>query len=307
MKRVLVTGGAGFIGSNTVDLLVRRGYDVSVVDDLSTGRKGNLNREASFRRCDITSKALDGVFRKERPDAVVHLAAQINVRRSIEEPGFDARVNVLGTLNVLESSRRHGVAKVVYASSGGAVYGEPKRNPVGEDHPAKPICPYGASKYAGEKMLEVYGGLHGLDYNIVRYGNVYGPRQDPHGEAGVTAIFTGLLLRGKRPTIFGDGRQSRDFCFVGDVAEANLAALGRRGRSRVYNIGSGRETSVNELAARLAEAAGADLKPRHGPAVAGEVRRIVLDVSRARRELKWRPKTGLTEGLDATVGWVRDA
>lgn len=307
MKRVLVTGGAGFIGSNTVDLLLGRGYDVSVVDDLSTGRRGNLNPGSSFHRCDITSKALDGVFRRERPDAVVHLAAQINVRMSIEEPGFDAMVNVLGTLNVLESARRHGVSKVVYSSSGGAVYGEPKYNPVDEDHPVKPICPYGASKYAGEKILEVYGGLHGLDYNIVRYGNVYGPRQDPRGEAGVAAIFTGLLLKGKRPTIFGDGRQSRDFCFVGDVAEANLAALKRKGRSRVYNIGSGEETSVNELTARLTAAVGADLKPKHGPAVAGEVKRIFLDVSRARRELRWKPMTGLDEGLDATVGWVRDA
>jgi UDP-glucose 4-epimerase len=307
MKRVLVTGGAGFIGSNTVDLLVGAGYDVSVADNLSSGRRGNVNKAASFHKADMTSPKLWEVFEKERPEAAIHLAAQIDVRRSIRDPAYDASQNILGSINLLECCRRRGVRKIVYASSGGAVYGEPKANPCGEGHPANPLCPYGASKYAVEKYVRMYGTLYGIDYNILRYGNVYGPRQDPLGEAGVVAIFTGLIGRGRPPVIWGDGLQTRDFCYVGDVAEANLAGLRKTGKSKVYNIGSGKETSVNEITSLLAKAFGSGVKPRHGKAVPGEVRRICLDVGLAARELGWKPKKTLEEGVKATVEWMRDA
>jgi UDP-glucose 4-epimerase len=305
VRRVLVTGGAGFIGSNTVDLLVREGYSVSVVDNLSTGRKGNLNPKARFHMADIVSPKLEAVFRKEKPQAVIHLAAQIDVRKSVSEPGYDARVNVLGSINLLETCRRHGVEKLVYSSSGGAVYGEPEHNPVDERHRIMPLSPYGASKYAVEKYVQMYSATYGLDYNILRYGNVYGPRQDPLGEAGVVAIFTGLLLGGRRPLIWGDGRQTRDFCYVGDIAQANMKGLVKRGRSKVYNIGSGAETSVNGITGKLIKAVGSRLKPAYGAPVKGEVRRICLDVGLARKELGWKPKTSLDAGLAATVEWAR--
>jgi UDP-glucose 4-epimerase len=306
MSKVLVTGGAGFIGSNTVDLLVDKGYSVSVVDDLSTGKKENLNREAVFHRVDITSPKLDKVLAKEKPEYVVHTAAQIDVRKSIRNPGYDAKVNVLGSINLYESCVRHGVRKVVYASSGGAVYGEPQYNPVDEAHPIKPLCPYGASKYAAEKYLEVSAAASGYDYCILRYGNVYGPRQDPLGEAGVVAIFTGLLKKGKPPVIFGDGEQTRDFCYVGDVAGANLLGLERVGESRVYNIGSGTGTSVNELTAKLIEVMGAEAEPIHSDPVQGEVRHIRLDASLAEKELAWKAQVSLNSGLEKTAEWVRN-
>ncbi|MFH0862560.1 MAG: NAD-dependent epimerase/dehydratase family protein [Candidatus Altiarchaeota archaeon] len=306
MTKALVTGGAGFIGSNTVDLLLEEGFDVAVADNLSTGKRGNINKAAAFHRVDLCSPKLDALFRKEKPDSVIHLAAQIDVRRSIREPGYDASVNVLGSINLLESCRKHGIGKLVYASSGGAIYGEPKYLPCDEEHPVSPLCPYGASKYAVEKYVQMYGNLYGLDHNIVRYGNVYGPRQDPLGEAGVVAIFTGLLSEGRQPVIWGDGRQTRDFCYVGDVAKANLAALKRKGNANAYNIGSGRETSVNEITRRLIEATGANVKPKNAAAVPGEVRNIYLDIGLAKKELKWRPKTSLKEGIGKTVEWVRN-
>jgi len=305
MSEVLVTGGAGFIGSNTVDLLIQKGYSVAVVDNLSSGEKKNLNPKANFHKVDITSPSLEGVFAKEKPKQVIHLAAQIDVRRSIKEPSYDASVNVLGSINLLESCRKNRVKKIVYASSGGAVYGEPQYNPVDEKHQIRPICPYGASKYAVEKYVELYGVTHSLDYNIVRYGNVYGPRQDPLGEAGVVAIFTGLLSQGKQPVIWGDGAQTRDFGYVGDIAEANLTALECEGKARVYNIGSGLETSVNEITEELIKATGAKVTPKHADAVPGEVRKIYLNIGLAGRELKWRPKVDLARGIKATVEWVR--
>jgi UDP-glucose 4-epimerase len=306
MSNVLVTGGAGFIGSNTVDLLVGEGYSVSVVDNLSTGRKGNLNPKARFHKADITSPRLEGIIKKEKPEQVMHFAAQIDVRKSVAEPAYDAGINILGSINLLESCRRNKVEKIVYASSGGAVYGEPQYKPCDEKHPIKPLCPYGASKYAVEKYVELYNSNFGLDFNILRYGNVFGPRQDPLGEAGVIAIFSGLLSAGRQPVIFGDGKQTRDFCFVGDIAQANLAGLKRSGKSRVYNIGSGVETSVNDVTELLIEEMGVDLKPKHGPEVKGEVRHIYLDVSLAERELGWKPKTSLSEGVKSTVEWVRN-
>jgi UDP-glucose 4-epimerase len=305
MSRVLVTGGAGFIGSNTADLLVEKGYSVVVVDDLSTGRKENLNPEAAFHKVDITSSKLDSVFAKETPEYVIHLAAHIDVRKSVEEPAHDAKVNVLGTINLLDCCVRHGVKKIVYASSGGAIYGEPQYNPVDEKHPIKPLSPYGASKYAAEKYVELYHATHGLDYCILRYGNVYGPRQDPLGEAGVVAIFTGQLNEGRQPVIFGDGEQSRDFCYVGDVAVSNLLGLERAPESRVYNIGSGAETTVNEITEQLIDVMGVDIKPAYGAPVAGEVRHIYLNVSLAEKELAWKAGVDLKTGVKKTVEWVR--
>jgi UDP-glucose 4-epimerase len=305
MSRVLVTGGAGFIGSNTVDLLVAQGHEVSVVDDLSTGKKQNLNPDARFYATDITSPLLSDAFCSAKPEFVIHLAAQIDVRKSVSEPSHDAEVNVLGTINVLQECRRHGVKRVIYASSGGAVYGEPQYTPVDEKHPIAPLCPYGASKYAGEKYVELYGRNFGLSYCILRYGNVFGPRQDPLGEAGVIAIFTGLLATGKQPLIFGDGLQTRDFCFVADVAEANIKAM-ESDVCGAFNIGSGKAVSVNEVTALLLKALDSRLEPGHSDPVQGEVRHIFLDVESAKKKLGWVPKTDLMLGIESTVEWVRN-
>lgn len=304
--KVLATGGAGFIGSNVVDALITKGYNVAVVDDLSTGREKNLNPKASFHKIDIRDKKMSDVFAEEKPDVVVHHAAQINVRESVKNPAFDADINVCGSLNVLECAKKNKVKKFVYASSGGAVYGEPDYLPADENHPIRPICPYGASKYAFELYLAMYEKLYGLDYNILRYGNVYGPRQDPLGEAGVVAIFTGLLLSRKTPTIFGDGEQTRDFVYVGDVAAANLLAVEKKTKSKIFNIGFGKPTSVNEITKKLIEATGAKIKPVYGDPVPGEVRHIHLNISRAKKELGWTPKVGLTPGIEKTVEWSKE-
>ncbi len=306
MPKVLVTGGAGFIGSNTVDALVENGYDVAIVDDLSTGRKENINKNARFHRLDITSKKLDTVFKTEKPEYVLHLAAQINVRDSIKDPLRDAEINVLGSINLLQACAKNNVEKIVYASSGGAVYGEPLANPAKETDVIAPICPYGASKFCVEKYVELYSRSSGIDYNILRYGNVYGPRQDPMGEAGVIAIFTRLLVDGKRPTIFGDGEQTRDFCFVGDVAKANIAGLEKGGKSKTYNVGTGKPESVNGITDMMILHAGAKARPVYGKSIPGEVRHIYLDVSLIRKEIGWMPKVGLDEGIRRTVEWVRN-
>jgi UDP-glucose 4-epimerase len=303
--KVLVTGGAGFIGSHVVDLLLESGHGVAVVDDLSTGRRENLNEDAVFYELDVCSQELEKIFKKEKFEVVVHQAAQINVRKSLSDPVFDARVNVLGSLNLLECCRKNGVERVVYASSGGAVYGEPEYLPADERHPVNPLCPYGASKYAVEKYLNMYHVNYGLDYIALRYGNVYGPRQDPLGEAGVVAIFTNKLLVGEAPVINGDGKQTRDFVYVGDVAKANLLALKARTEEGVFNIGSGVETSVNEIAKHLLDLTGSKVKPTHGPGIKGEVRRIYLNVGLAGRGLKWVPEVELEDGLGLTVGWAR--
>ncbi|MFC2162822.1 NAD-dependent epimerase/dehydratase family protein [Candidatus Altiarchaeota archaeon] len=303
--RVLVTGGAGFIGSNIVDLLIASGHDVAVVDNLSTGKRENLDPSAEFHEVDITGDALDDVFAKVKPEAVIHEAAQINVRDSVENPAFDASVNVLGSINLLECLRRHDVGKIVYASSGGAVYGEPEQNPCDESHSINPLCPYGASKYAVEKYLFIYNVNYGIDYTILRYSNVYGPRQDPLGEAGVVAIFTNKMLAGQSPMIFGDGDQTRDFVYVGDVAQANLLALNAKTEDRIFNIGSGVESSVNDVTGHLLELTGSKANPEHGPEVKGEVRNICLDIGRARSQLAWDPKVGLGHGLKMTVEWAK--
>lgn len=302
--KVLVTGGAGFIGSHVVDLYLTNGYEVVVVDDLSSGRRSNLNPAATFYEVDIRSPQLQNVFEQERPDFVNHHAAQIDVRRSVAEPIFDADVNVLGSLQVLELARQYEVARVVYISTGGAVYGEPQYLPCDEDHPVNPICQYGVSKHAVEHYLYLYHHLYGLDYTVLRYPNVYGPRQDPHGEAGVVAIFTGQMLRGEQAVINGDGLQERDFVYAGDCASANLLAL-QKERNGIYNLGSERGTSVNHLFDLLREITHYEKRALHGPPKPGETRKIYLTAEKARRELGWEPKVSLEEGLERTVAHFR--
>lgn len=313
MASILVTGGAGFIGSHLVDRLVREGHHVTVVDDLSTGRTRNLAParalaagRLTFVRADVTGGLLDDIVARARPDVVHHLAAQIDVRRSVADPLHDARVNVLGTIRLLEACRRHGVRKVVAATSGGCIYGEPSREsiPVDEEHWAQPHSPYGASKLATEHYLHVYGATQGLRWTSLALGNVFGPRQDPRGEAGVVSIFAGRMLAGLPVTIYGDGAQTRDFVHVDDVVEAFVRAGEGADRLRC-NVGSGRETSVNELFDLLASLTGYGHSPRRAPARAGELRHIALDCSRAERALGWRAETGLRAGLASVVDWLR--
>jgi UDP-glucose 4-epimerase len=293
--RVAVTGGAGFIGSHVVDALVARGDEVHAIDDLSTGRRENLNRAAQLHERDIR-EPLDSLCAEIRPEVVVHLAAQADVGTSVERPVFDAEVNVIGTVNVLEAARAHG-AQVVFSSSGGAIYGECER-PAREDDERRPLSPYGASKLAGEAYLSTWNALHGTRHVSLRFGNVFGPRQLPKLEGGVVAIFVDRLRAGEQATIYGDGEQVRDFVYVGDVVAAVLAAFGRDGGT--FNVGTGRATSVNQLFDACRRAAGVEAEVVHADARPGDLVRSVLDVSRAEAELGWRARSSLEEGLRAT-------
>jgi UDP-glucose 4-epimerase len=308
--RTLVTGGAGFIGSNLVDALLDRGDEVTVVDDVSTGRRENLapalERGAELVEADIRdARAMVELFERVRPEVVFHLAAQIDVRHSMADPAADARVNVEGTINVLNAASAAGVRRFVNSSTGGAIYGEGQIVPAPEDHPVAPIAPYGMSKFCAESYCSMFRRIHGLSTVSLRYGNVYGPRQDPLGEAGVIAIFCGKLLDGGQPTVYGDGLQTRDYDYVGDVVAANLAAAGTEGAGP-YNVGTGRETTVLELVDTLAELEGGrPFEAQHAPERPGEVRRIAIDPSRARDELGWEPRVGLREGLERTLASLR--
>ncbi len=302
--KVLVTGGAGFIGSHVVDRLVEEGHQVVVVDDLSTGKRKNVNRAASLYKLDIQSSRLERVFRNERPNIVIHLAAQVSVRLSVENPMFDAQVNVLGTMNVLHQAARHGTRKVIFSSSGGAVYGEQELYPAPESHPTNPLSPYGISKLCGEHYLSYFQRVSGIQVVSLRYANVYGPRQDPEGEAGVVAIFIRKMLNNEQPVINGNGRQTRDFIFVEDVAQANLVVMGQETQG-TYNVGTGVETSVNELFRLLAGVTGSQCKEVHGPAKLGEQMRSVIDSSRLKQDLGWEPEVNLTEGLGKTVAYFQ--
>ena len=313
-ETVLVTGGAGFIGSNLVDRLLAEGRRVVVVDDLSTGTLANLAdaRAAApgafeFQRLDITSDALEQVVERHRPDVVMHLAAQMNVRVSVEQPVHDAMVNVVGTVRVLEAARRHGVRKVVFATSGGCIYGEPPEEalPVPEDTGGAGHSPYGASKRCGEEYLRTYGILHELPWTSLALSNVYGPRQDPAGEAGVVAIFTERMLADRPCTIYGDGEQSRDFVYVDDVVHAFVLAM-ERGDGERFNIGTGERTTVNQLFRALAAATGYDREPVHAEPREGELRHNAVDVAKAARELRWKPWTPLEEGLAETLAWTAE-
>jgi len=303
--RILVTGGAGFIGAHVAEAYVGAGHHVAVVDALLGGRRNDAPAGVLCYEVDIRSPQLAQVFQDEHPDVVSHHAAQANLRRSIADPIFDAEINVLGTLRVLELSARHHVSQVIFSGTAGALYGEPERLPVTEDHPIRPVSPYGLHKYMDEQYFEYYRRVRALNTAVLRYANVYGPRQDPETEAGVVSIFTDAFLAGRSPTVFGDGSQVRDFVYVGDVAEANLRVLGRRLDEPVH-IATGVGTSVTELAVRLRHLTGASVAPQHGPAVPGEVHRIVLDPARAERLLDWRARVSLEEGLRRTVEWFRE-
>jgi UDP-glucose 4-epimerase len=304
--KVLVTGGSGFIGSHLADRLLQDGHEVVILDDLSTGHVEHLNPAARFYQMDIQSPWLDELFKIERPEAVLHEAAQASVRRSVEDPGFDASVNVQGTVTLLQASVRHGVRRFLFASTGGALYGDADVIPTPEDYPTLPVSPYGASKLAAEVYLRTFHALHGLSYAALRYANVYGPRQDPHGEAGVVAIFARRLLSGETARINGDGKQTRDFVYVGDIAEANARAL----TSDVvgsFNVGTGLETDINTVFQLLKRLSGSNQPEVHGPAMAGEQRRSVIDARKIEKLLGWRPQTSLEAGLDATVRYFRGA
>ena len=303
--KVLVTGGAGFIGSHLVDRLIQEGHEVVVVDNLSTGKRRNLNRAARFFKLDIQSWRLERVFRNERPNVVMHLAAQMDVRKSVEDPVFDAQVNVLGTLNVLQQAVRHGVRKVVFSSSGGAIYGEQEIYPAPESHVTRPLSPYGISKLCGEQYLSYYQRVSGLQVVNLRYANVYGPRQDPDGEAGVVAIFIQKLLNNEQAIVNGNGRQTRDFIYVEDVVEANLAVMGQETQG-TYNVGTGEETSINDVLRILVGHTNSTCKELHGPAKHGEQVRSVIDASKIRQELSWEPRTELSEGLKRTIDYFRE-
>ena len=299
-RTALVTGGAGFIGSHLVDRLVRDGFRVAVVDNLSTGRQENVNPNAAFYRGDINDPQLADVFREEKPEILFHLAAQASVAHSVKEPAEDARTNILGSLNILEQCLRFGVQRFIYSSTGGALYGEPEELPCAETSLVRPLSPYGASKNAAESYVRYFGLLAGLRYSILRYGNVYGPRQDPGGEAGVIAIFARQMIDGRPVVIYGDGHQERDFVYVADVVDANLKAVEHQ-QDNVYNIGTGRGTSVNTIFAQLARLTNYKKRPTYQPAREGDVYRIYLDVKKAEQRLGWVPEVDMESGLALTV------
>lgn len=310
IKRALVTGGAGFIGSHVADQLLAAGYAVTVLDDLSSGREENIPGQATFVEAGIETPQAAELVRTGGFNVICHLAAQIDVRRSLEDPAFDARINILGTLNIMEAVRTASPAtRVIFSSTGGALYGDFDAPPSGELNSKDPEAPYGIAKLAVEYYLAYYGRVHGIDTVALRYGNVYGPRQDPHGEAGVVAIFCNRLLDGRALTVFGDGEQTRDYVYAGDVAAANVRAAGAelppaaRLDARAFNIGTGVETSVNALAASLQRAAGSSTPIEHAPARAGELLRSALDTSKARELLGWTPRTSVDDGLAATYEW----
>ncbi|RPH95103.1 NAD-dependent epimerase/dehydratase family protein [candidate division KSB1 bacterium] len=301
--RILVTGGAGFIGSHVAEGFLARGHNVAVLDNLSTGFRHNVPANVRLFEADIRDEnALQRVFEEFRPEIIDHHAAQMDVRKSLDNPVFDAETNIVGTLKLILESVRSGVKRFIYASTGGAVYGEPKQLPVEEQHTINPECAYGISKHTVEHYLELYRILQGLKYVVLRYPNVYGPRQNPHGEAGVNAIFIGLLLEGKTPTIFGNGEHVRDYVFISDVVDANLRAL-ERGEGQIINIGSGRGTSVNQIHEMLCHILKVDKPAHHAPGRPGEIQRVYLDARKAETVLGWKPTITFEDGLRRTVDW----
>jgi UDP-glucose 4-epimerase len=304
-KRVLVTGGAGFIGSHIVDMLLAQGHEVAVLDSLATGHRANISPKATFHQADITDPvAVKRVFAEVRPQWVDHHAAQISVSESTKDPAADALANVVGSLVVLEAAREAGVEHFVFASTGGALYGEPANSPSDENTPIEPLAPYGAAKASVEVYLGVYGRTWNMRTVALRYANVYGPRQSPHGEAGVVAIFAARMLAGTTPTIFGDGTQERDFVYAGDVARANLLAF-EHGLTGSFNVGTGIATSVNEITRLLIQHSGFEGKPVHAAPRPGEVQSIALDFTRFERAVGWRPQVSLDEGIRRTVEFFK--
>lgn len=302
--KILVTGGAGFIGSHVCDAFVARGHDVTALDNLSSGKRENLDPKVRLVELDIRSPEAASLIESERPDVICHLAAQMDVRRSVDDPRFDAESNILGMLNLLEAARKSGTKKVIFSSTGGAIYGEQDIYPAPESHPTRPVSPYGVSKASGELYLGYYHAQYGLKYTALRYANVYGPRQNPHGEAGVVAIFSQRLVSGKTCTIFGDGGQTRDFVFGPDVARANYLAF-EKDHVGAINIGTAIETDINQLYQYLADAAGVKAPAEHAPGKPGEQRRSCVDPSLAKRVLGWEPTVNVKEGLRQTIEYFR--
>lgn len=304
MARILVTGGAGFIGSHIVDTYLSLGHDVAVIDNFWAGTRGNLNPKARFYEVDVRSPELAAVFEKEKPEIVNHLAAQIDVRKSLDEPIFDADVNILGAINLLENCIKHKVQKIIFASTGGAIYGEPAELPATESCPPNPKCHYAASKLAFEFYIKLYKNIYGLRYTILRYPNVYGPRQSPSGEAGVCSILTGIMLKGQVPTLYGFGDAERDYVFVGDVCRANVIAL-EKGDNEIINLGWGKGIKVREVFDALADIIGFQEQPKLAPLRAGEIERCFISGQHAHDILGWEPKTTLREGLAQVVEFVK--
>lgn len=302
--KLLVTGGAGFIGSHLTDALIENGHEVIIVDNLLMGKLENVHPKAKFVLMDIRAKEIEKLFSLEKFDAIFHLAAQMDVRKSVENPVFDAEVNILGTLNLLQNAVQFNVKKIIFASTGGAVYGEQHEFPCPENHPTQPVSPYGITKLTVEKYLYFYSVEYNLRYVILRLANVYGPRQNPHGEAGVVAIFTRKLLSSGQPIINGDGKQTRDYVYVGDVVEANLRALDYP-ENDTFNIGTGIETDVNRIFHLLNQLTGRNVQEQHGPPKPGEQKRSVIDYKKAKKLLGWEPKVHLEEGLKRTVDFFK--
>ncbi len=298
--KILVTGGAGFIGSHIVDALLEKGHEVAIVDNMITGQRENLNAAARFYEIDIRDDNLAEVLKKEKFNAVIHQAAQMDVRKSVEDPRFDADTNIMGTINLLRAGAESGVKRFLFASSGGASYGEQREFPATEEHPQWPDSPYGITKLACERYIHYFAESFGMSYALLRYANVYGPRQNPHGEAGVVAIFCKLLLSGEQPFINGDGKQTRDFVYVSDVVSANLLAL-ERSDNLYLNVGTGIETDINEIFNELNSGTGANKAEKHAPVKAGEQQRSVLSIAKIRAELGWQPQVGLKPGLAETI------
>lgn len=317
--KILLTGGAGFIGSHICDAYIVDGHEVIVIDNLSTGRRENLNPKAKFYETDICDAGIAKIFEKERPDVLNHHAAQIDVRKSVADPLYDLNVNVGGFINLVEAGRKNGLKKVILASSGGTVYGEQEKFPATEEDPARPISPYGLNKLACEQYLFYTEREYGVSWTALRYANIYGPRQNPHGEAGVVAVFIKKMLAGGTPFINGDGKQTRDYVYVGDVVEANRLALSvqnnplspcGRGSGRggvAYNIGTGTETDVNTIFRALREITGANCKESHAPAKPGEQARSVISAAKIEREFGWRPQISFADGMKRTVEWFKDS
>ena len=302
--KILITGGAGFIGSHLVDRLIKQNHKVVVVDNLSTGKKKNLNPKAKFYKIDIRSPKVSQIFERERPKIVFHFAAQIDLRKSIEDPIRDAKINILGSLNLLENCKRFGVKRFIFASTGGAIYGDAHIIPTPEDYPEFPLSPYGIEKLAIDKYLNYYHKVFGLPFISLRLANVYGPRQNSKGEAGVVAIFCDKMLEGKQPIINGNGKQTRDFVYVDDVVEASILAMESK-KSGIYNIGTGKETDINTIFRKLKKLTASNCKKVHGPAKPGEQKRSCLDYSKAKRELGWRPEYSVERGLEEVVRWFQ--
>ena len=301
---ILVTGGAGFIASHIADAYIAEGHHVVIVDNLSTGFLENVPPEAKFYQLDIRSEKLEDVFQKEKIDIVNHLAAQMDVRKSVSDPKFDASINVIGGLNIFESAKKHRVKKIIFSSTGGAIYGEQDYFPADEQHPLRPLSPYGITKLTTEKYLFYYKAVYGINHIILRYANVYGPRQNPHGEAGVVAIFCNKLLRGDQPVINGDGKQTRDYTFVKDVVKANVLALSYED-SNIFNIGTGIETDVNTLFLELHRSLNPSCPEQHAPAKAGEQQRSVISYKKIEKELGWNPSVPIEEGLRMTAEFFK--